>query len=121
MPGGAGEVDAPRAVQFQWMIGRYPVGHLIGEAVNFTILSFVVFAVVVKLLGGMVPLAGGGRPAGTTRECPECLSIIPAGARRCSHCTAVLVARAGRRRPLPGGRPGPARPMMAQARRPPAP
>ncbi len=117
VPGGAGEVDAPRAVQFQWMIGRYPVGHLIGEAVNFTVLSFVVFLVIVKLLGGMVPLPGtAGRPA--TRECPECLSIIPTGARRCSHCTAVLVATARRPGRTGPARPTMARPMMAQVRRP---
>ena len=96
------------------MIGRYPVGHLIGETVNFTILSFVVFAVVVKLLGGMEPLPGqGDRPS--TRECPECLSIVPAQARRCSHCTAVLVTSA-RRRPW-SDRTDRARPMMNQGRR----
>jgi large conductance mechanosensitive channel len=25
-----------------------------------------------------------------TRECPECLSMVPALARRCSQCTSVL-------------------------------
>jgi large conductance mechanosensitive channel len=29
-------------------------------------------------------------PAPATKECPECLSTIPIGARRCAHCTAVL-------------------------------
>ncbi len=115
VPGGAGEVDAPRAVQFQWMIGRYPVGHLIGEAVNFAVLSFVVFLVIVKLLGGLVPLPGGKAGEPTTKECPECLSVVPAGARRCAHCTAVLATPAGRR-PWPDGR-GPARPMMRPGRR----
>jgi large conductance mechanosensitive channel len=31
--------------------------------------------------------------APTTKECPECLSTIPIGARRCAHCTVVLPAR----------------------------
>lgn len=28
--------------------------------------------------------------APATRPCPECLSVIPIGARRCAHCTAVI-------------------------------
>ena len=28
--------------------------------------------------------------APTTKTCPECLSEIPLGARRCAHCTTVL-------------------------------
>lgn len=28
----------------------------------------------------------------TTKDCPECLSTIPIGARRCMYCTAVVVA-----------------------------
>lgn len=28
--------------------------------------------------------------AATTRACPECLSEIPIGARRCAHCTAIV-------------------------------
>ena len=32
--------------------------------------------------------------APTTKECPECLSSIPIGAKRCAHCTVILPARA---------------------------
>jgi large conductance mechanosensitive channel len=31
----------------------------------------------------------------TTRECPECLSEIPIGARRCAHCTSELSPASG--------------------------
>ena len=57
------------------------------------IVAFAIFIVVVKLMGSVMkrmskPVAPG-EP--TTKECSECLSIIPIKARRCSHCTAVLV------------------------------
>jgi large conductance mechanosensitive channel len=29
-------------------------------------------------------------PDPTTKKCPECLSDIPIGARRCAHCTSSL-------------------------------
>ena len=84
--------EPAKAVQFEWMVGHYPIGHFIGELINFLILAFAVFILIVKLLGGMVKRVGGAPKPGepTTRECPECLSIIPIKARRCSHCTAVL-------------------------------
>lgn len=31
-------------------------------------------------------------PDPTTQKCPECLSTIPVGARRCAYCTTVLAA-----------------------------
>jgi len=81
-----------KAVQFQWMVGRYPIGDLIGELINFLIVAFAVFVLIVKLLGGVVKRAGSAPEPGepSTKECPECLSVIPIKARRCAHCTAVL-------------------------------
>jgi large conductance mechanosensitive channel len=33
------------------------------------------------------------RPAApTTKICPECMSEIPIGAKRCAHCTSALAA-----------------------------
>ena len=73
--------------------GQYPIGDFIGELINFVILAFAVFILIVKIARrGMVKRVGGTPKPGepTTKECPECLSIIPIKARRCSHCTAVL-------------------------------
>ncbi len=84
--------EAVKAVSFDWQIAGYPIGHFIGELINFVIIAFAIFILIVKLLGGMVKRVGGTPKPGepTTKECPECLSIIPIKARRCSHCTAVL-------------------------------
>jgi hypothetical protein len=84
--------EPPKAVKFEWMVGRFPVGDLITEVINFLIIALAVFLLIVKLIGGTVKRVGGKAKPGepTTKECPECLSIIPIKARRCSHCTAVL-------------------------------
>jgi len=84
--------DSAKAVQFEWMVGRFPVGHLIGELLNFLIIAFAVFILIVKFLGGTMKRLGS-KPAEptepTTKECPECLSTIPYRAKRCSQCTSV--------------------------------
>jgi hypothetical protein len=93
-PPPAAAAEPAKAVQFEWMVGRYPIGNFIGELINFIIVAFAIFILIVKLLGGVMKRAGGTPAPGepTTKECPECLSVIPAKARRCSHCTAVLEA-----------------------------
>jgi large conductance mechanosensitive channel len=47
---------------------------------------------VVKLMGSVMKKISKPEAPGepTTRECPECLSIIPIKAKRCAHCTAVI-------------------------------
>jgi large conductance mechanosensitive channel len=73
---------------------------LFGEFVN-AVVSFVLIAAAIYFLI-VVPMnqiqARFKKPeapaAPTTKECPECLSTIPIGARRCAHCTAVLAKTA---------------------------
>jgi large-conductance mechanosensitive channel len=79
-------------VKIDLMIGPVPVGKFIGALVNFIIVALAVFLMIVKLLGGvMKKIQGPDKPGEpTTRECPECLSIIPIKAKRCSHCSAVV-------------------------------
>ena len=90
-PAPPAEPAAVKAVSFDWTVAGYPIGHFVGELINFVIIAFAIFILIVKLLGGMVKRVGGTPKPGepTTKECAECLSIIPIKARRCSHCTAV--------------------------------
>jgi large conductance mechanosensitive channel len=86
------EKPPEKAVNFEWKIGRIKIGHFIGELINFVIIAFAVFLIVVKLLGSVMKKVGG-TPAPeepTTKECPKCLSIIPIKATKCAHCTADL-------------------------------
>lgn len=63
-------------------------GQLINDIVTFLIVAFAVFVVVKQVNRLQTLRAPAARP--TTRECPECLSLIPLGAARCAHCTSVL-------------------------------
>jgi large conductance mechanosensitive channel len=66
-------------------------GQFIGALINFLIVSAVIFLVIVKLLGSVLKRGDPPKPAEPVqKECPLCLSNIPAKARKCSHCTADL-------------------------------
>jgi large conductance mechanosensitive channel len=80
-----------QAVEFSWMLGRIKIGDFIGALLNFVIIAFAVFIVIVKLLGSVMKKVGGTpKPSEpTTKECPECLSLIPYKAKRCAFCTAI--------------------------------
>lgn len=72
---------------------KLQLGHLIGEIVDFTIVAFVLFIVVVKFMGALKKKeAEAPAAAPTTRACPECLETIPVAAKRCKACTAVIPA-----------------------------
>ena len=64
-------------------------GIFLNAAINFLIVSFVVF-LVVKQVNRLKPAPAPAPPPPPTKECPLCLSTIPAAARRCAHCTADL-------------------------------
>ncbi|MDB5331546.1 MAG: mscL, partial [Phycisphaerales bacterium] len=94
-----------KAVEFTWMIGRFKIGDFIGALLNFLIIAFAVFVVIVKLLGSVMKKVGGTpKPSEpTTKECPECLSLIPLRAKRCAYCTAVLPPVPSPATATPGG------------------
>ena len=55
-------------------------GHLLGAIVDFVIIGLVIFMIIKYALPK--PEA-----APATRECPQCKTLIPAAATRCSACT----------------------------------
>ena len=63
-------------------------GNLLNDLLSFLILSVIVYFLIVlpvnELLSRLKP---AGPPPQPTRKCPECLSDIPAQARRCAFCT----------------------------------
>lgn len=64
-------------------------GLFINTVVEFVIVAFVIF-LVIKQVNRFMPKPAPPPPAPPTKECPECIGTIPAGARRCPQCTSVL-------------------------------
>ena len=63
-------------------------GQFINTVINFLIVAFAIFLVIRQLNRFKKPAAAPPPPA--TKECPYCLSTIPAKAVRCSQCTSDL-------------------------------
>jgi len=60
-------------------------GHLIGTIIDFILISLVLF-LIIRALVKPEPV-----PAPEPmKQCPQCLEMIPAAARRCRACTAAL-------------------------------
>ena len=64
-------------------------GLFINTVIEFVIVAFVIF-LVIKQVNRFMPAPPPAPPALATKTCPECLSTIPAAAKRCSQCTSVV-------------------------------
>jgi len=62
-------------------------GIFINTVIEFLIIAFAIF-LVVKAANAMQKPAAAAAPA--TKECPQCCTTIPIGAKRCPNCTSTL-------------------------------
>jgi large conductance mechanosensitive channel len=70
---------------------KFMYGHLINAVISFVLVAAAVFFFVVKPMNILIARSRKEPPADpTTKKCPECLSEIPIGARRCSACTEII-------------------------------
>ncbi len=67
---------------------QFGVGEILGATVDFVIVAFVIFLVVVKLMA-LINRKDAKKEAAppTTKECPQCLEQIAIKARKCKFCT----------------------------------
>jgi large conductance mechanosensitive channel len=65
-------------------------GAFINALLAFLILAAVVYFLVVKPFAALLERLLPKKEIGPTRSCPECMSDIPAAARRCMFCTAEV-------------------------------
>ncbi len=71
---------------------KFMYGHFINAVISFVLVASAVFFFVVKPMNVLITRSRREPPADpTTKKCPECMSEIPLSARRCMHCTQVVV------------------------------
>jgi large conductance mechanosensitive channel len=72
---------------------RFAYGAFINALLTFLIVAAVLFFFVIKPVNALMNRRRTEPDVeATTRDCPECLSQIPVGARRCAFCTAEVAA-----------------------------
>jgi large conductance mechanosensitive channel len=71
---------------------QFAYGDFLNALITFVTTAAVVFFAVVRPYNAL--MARRPREEPDTKECPECTSTIPIGARRCPLCTAQLTATA---------------------------
>ncbi|MEV4011704.1 large conductance mechanosensitive channel protein MscL [Nonomuraea angiospora] len=69
---------------------RFKYGDFLNHLVTFLMVSAVVYWLIVAPMTRLISLLDRDKNA-TTKQCPECLTDIPAEARRCAACTVELV------------------------------
>lgn len=80
-----------------WQLGRFPVGLVFAELLNFVLVALAIFIVIVKVMGAVMKKAAAPPVAGdpVEKECPYCLMKVPYKACRCGHCTSDISATPG--------------------------
>jgi large conductance mechanosensitive channel len=72
--------------------GVIKYGDFLNAIISFLLIAAAVYFMVVLPINTLVArMKRNEQPAApATKQCPECLSEIPAAARRCSHCTQAV-------------------------------
>jgi large conductance mechanosensitive channel len=68
----------------------FPYGVFIDATISFVIVAAVIYFLVVLPMNRMQEKFFPKATGAPMRECPECLTAIPAAAKRCSACTAPI-------------------------------
>ena len=68
---------------------KFTYGAVINAAVSFLVIAAVVYYLIVAPTAKVTALTNRNK-ADTERPCPECLSMIPAEAKRCMYCTSEV-------------------------------
>ena len=69
----------------------FSIGLFINTVISFITIALVVFFFIVKPVSKMKEMTSKKtKVSPTTKQCPECLSNIPIGAKRCAFCTSKV-------------------------------
>ncbi|HXW18662.1 MAG TPA: large conductance mechanosensitive channel protein MscL [Candidatus Acidoferrales bacterium] len=70
---------------------KFLYGEFVNATISFVIIAAAVYFLVVLPINALIARAHREPPVDpTTRKCPECMSEIPIGARRCAYCTSTI-------------------------------
>jgi large conductance mechanosensitive channel len=78
------------ALIFQINNSKFLYGEFINAVVAFILVAAAIYFFVVVPMGKLTSRFTKPEDPPAVKECPECISEIPAAARRCKFCTAVL-------------------------------
>jgi large conductance mechanosensitive channel len=79
------------AILFEVNGSKFLIGDFINAIVSFVLIAAAVYYAVVLPVNAMVSRARKEPPADpTTKKCPECMSEIALGAKRCAFCTSPV-------------------------------
>lgn len=71
---------------------RFFLGKFFNQVISFLITASAIYFFVVTPINALITRSRKEVPADPgTKKCPECLSEIPKEAKRCAHCTSILV------------------------------
>jgi large conductance mechanosensitive channel len=66
-------------------------GVFVNTILDFLVVAFAIF-LLIRQVNRLRKKEEPAPAAPTTKECPQCLSVIPLKAKRCAHCTTQLVS-----------------------------
>lgn len=80
------------AIQFEINGSKFLVGNFVNALISFLLVAAAVYYFVVLPVNTLMARAKKEPPPPdpTTKKCPQCLSEIPIGAKRCAFCTSQL-------------------------------
>lgn len=79
------------ALKFTINNSQFLYGDFLNALLSFLLVGAAVYFFVVTPMNALLARSRREAPAPpATKQCPECLSEIPAQARRCAHCTALV-------------------------------
>jgi large conductance mechanosensitive channel len=77
----------------------FTYGDFFNAIVSFAVIAAAVYFLVIAPTNRLAGLATPAKGP-TERQCPECLSMIPIGARRCMYCTSPVAPEAPQAQPI---------------------
>lgn len=80
------------AIQFEVNGSKFLIGNFVNAIIAFLLIAIAVYYFVVVPVNALMARAKKEPPPPdpTTKKCPECLSDIPLGAKRCAFCTSQI-------------------------------